>query len=70
VGLVVVEGEQVACRLDVDCTPVSSFRGFDPPGHSIAFSEHVFYRFESGRIVAVWSLLDVEAIGRQSRRAR
>jgi predicted ester cyclase len=66
VGLLVVEGEQVACRLDFQCTPVTTFRGVEPPGHAVAFSEYVFYRFERGRIVAVWSLIDVDAIRQQA----
>ena len=53
IGLLVVEGNRVACRLDFDCTPVGPFLGFEPPGHSVRFSEHVFYRFEEDRIVEV-----------------
>lgn len=55
----------VACRLYFDCTPAKRFLGFEPSGDRIRFSEHVFYRFAADRIVAVTSLLDVTAIGRQ-----
>ena len=62
VGILVVSDDRVACRIDFDCTPVTPFLGFDPPGHSLRFSEHVFYRFSGHRIVEVHSLIDREAI--------
>ncbi len=62
VGILVVSDDRVACRIDFDCTPVAPFLGFDPPGHSVQFSEHVFYRYGDGRIVEVHSLIDREAI--------
>jgi predicted ester cyclase len=65
VGLLVVEGDLVACKLDFDCTPVKTFLGFQPSGNRIQFTEHVFYRFSSDLIVAVTSLLDLAAIQRQ-----
>jgi predicted ester cyclase len=63
-GLLVVSGEQVACRLTFDCTPVAEFQGVAPTGRRIAFAEHVFYRFHEGRIAHVWSLIDRDAIRR------
>ena len=65
VDLLVVEGDQVACVLAFDCTPVRPFLGFEPPGRRIQFTEHVFYRFADGRIVEVTSLIDREAIREQ-----
>jgi predicted ester cyclase len=62
----VVAGDLVAARLRFDCTPVLPFRGREPSGSRVVFTEHVFYRFRDGRIVQVWSLLDVEALQRQS----
>ena len=63
--LVVVEGDQVACRLFFDCTPVAEFLGFTPDGRRLTFAEHVFYRFREGRIAAVSSLIDRFAIQSQ-----
>jgi predicted ester cyclase len=65
VGLLVVGGEQVACRLEFHCTPEREWRGLRPSGRSIAFAEHVFYAFRDGRIAEVWSLLDQAAIEEQ-----
>ncbi len=63
----VVQGEQVACRIRFDCTPTASFRGIPPTGRPISFVEHVFYRYEDGRIAQIWSLIDMEAIREQLR---
>jgi predicted ester cyclase len=70
VGLLVTEGDLVACKLDFDCTPVKTFLGFEPSGSRIQFTEHVFYRFSGELIVAVTSLLDLAAIQRQVSGAR
>ncbi|WNF01160.1 ester cyclase [Streptomyces luomodiensis] len=61
----VVQGEQVACRIRFDCTPAASFRGIPPTGRPISFVEHVFYRYQDGRIAEIWSLIDMEAIREQ-----
>ena len=61
----VVQDEQVACRIRFDCTPAAAFRGIPPTGRSISFVEHVFYRYADGRIAEVWSLIDLEAIRAQ-----
>jgi steroid delta-isomerase-like uncharacterized protein len=65
VGMLVVAGDQVACRLMVNCTPEHEFLGYAPSGKRIAFTEHVFYRFRDGRIANVQSLIDREAIEQQ-----
>ena len=65
IGLLVVEGECLAARLEFDCTPARPFLGRAPSGNRIEFAEHAFYRFEHGLIVEVRSLLDVEAVRRQ-----
>lgn len=62
--LVVADG-YVACRIRFDCTPGEPFRGLEPTGSRVVFSEHVFYRFDGNHIVQVWSLLDVAALERQ-----
>ncbi|RKS75312.1 putative ester cyclase [Motilibacter peucedani] len=69
VRLLVTGEDHVACVLRFDCTPAETFRGLEPTGERIVFTEHVFYRFEDRRIVQVWSLLDLEALERQLARA-
>ena len=66
VALLVVEENRVACLLRFDCTPEGEFLGFPVSGLRIQFTEHVFYRFDHGRIVEVRSLLDREAIRHQT----
>ena len=61
----VVDGDQVACRLHFACTPQAEFLGLRPTGKSVAFAEHVFYRLRDGKIAEVWSLIDRAAIERQ-----
>lgn len=63
--LLVADGDVVACRILFRCTPQRTFLGFEPTGKQVSFAEHVFYRFENGRIVEVWSLIDKEAIREQ-----
>ncbi len=64
---IVASGDQVACRLDFDCTPRHYFLGFTPNGERLRFAEHVFYEFREGRIAAVSSLIDRPAIEAQLR---
>jgi predicted ester cyclase len=64
--LLVADADIVACRLLFRCTPRHNFLGFEPTGAPIAFSEHVFYKFDESMIVAVWSLIDTQAIAAQS----
>ncbi len=65
IGLLVVENDYVAARLDFSCTPQQAFLGFRPNGKLISFSENVFYNFTNGRITEVWSLIDRYAIEKQ-----
>jgi predicted ester cyclase len=60
----VVEGEEVACRIRFDCTP-TAFRGLPAAEHRISFVEHVFYRYRDGRIAQIWSLVDMDAVRAQ-----
>jgi predicted ester cyclase len=64
-GLLVVEGDRVACRLDFDCTPVGTFLGIEAAGRRLRFAEHVFYRYDGPRFVEVRSLIDRDAVRRQ-----
>ena len=63
--IVVVSGQDVACRLVFRCAPRDTFLGFTPNGEQLRFAEHVFYRFEDGRISAVSSLIDRWSIATQ-----
>jgi predicted ester cyclase len=65
VHLIVVGGDQIACRLFYNCTPQSEWLGLQPNGKSISFAEQVFYKFRDGKIYEVWSLLDVASIAEQ-----
>ncbi|GGE20252.1 hypothetical protein GCM10011390_44380 [Aureimonas endophytica] len=61
----VCEPPHVAARLWFDCAPAGRFLDLPIDGRRIAFAEHVFYRFEAGRIVEVRSVLDKAAIEAQ-----
>jgi len=61
----VVDQDQVACRLRFDCTPQGEFLGLKPNGKRVSFTEHVFYKLRDGKIHEVWSLIDRPAIERQ-----
>ncbi|MFD9701673.1 ester cyclase [Lentzea sp. NPDC059081] len=69
IGLLVIAGDDVACRIEFDCTP-RSFRGMPPAEEKISFAEHVFYCYREGRIERVWSLVDLDAIRAQLSRNR
>lgn len=61
----VVQDDEVACRIRFDCTPAADFRGIPPTGRAISFVEHVFYRYDNGKIAQIWSLIDIDAIRAQ-----
>lgn len=61
----VVQGEQVACRIRFNCTPRAHFRGIPASGQPISFVEHVFYRYQDDKIAQIWSLIDMDAIRQQ-----
>ncbi len=63
--LLLADDHVVSARLYFECTPRDTFLGFEPTGGPMAFPEHVFYRFDDGRIVEVWSLIDKESIREQ-----
>lgn len=63
--ILIADDRVVSCRLFFQCTPRDAFLGFEPTGQRVSFAEHVFYRFEKGRIVEVWSLIDKEAVREQ-----
>lgn len=55
----------VASRLIFRCTPAGSFLGLAVNGKHVVFSENVFYQFDDGKIVEVWSVVDRAAIEQQ-----
>ncbi|WNG85440.1 ester cyclase [Mycobacterium sp. ITM-2016-00317] len=63
--IVVAQHDVLGAVLTFHCTPEQRFRGLEPTGAQISFSEHVFYRFRDSRIAEVWSLIDTEAIAAQ-----
>lgn len=65
VRLLVVNADRVAARIVFNCTPKRTFRGLEPTDKKVSFAEHVFYRFQDGKIAEVWSLLDQAAIEAQ-----
>lgn len=65
IELLVCDPPRIASRLAFVCTPKGRFFGLDIDGRRISFSENVFYRFEAGKIVEVWSVIDTAAIAAQ-----
>lgn len=63
--LLVAEPPWLAARLDFDCTPHGELFGLAVKGRRVRFAEHVFYRFENGRIREVRSVIDTAAIAAQ-----
>jgi predicted ester cyclase len=52
--------QQLASRIEFTGTPVKPFAGGLPSGRPVAFSEHVFYWLEQGKISDVLSIVDWE----------
>jgi predicted ester cyclase len=65
IELMVCEPPWVASRLRFDCRPKGLFLGLPVNGKRVVFAENVFYRFRSGRIEEVWSVIDKAAIEAQ-----
>ena len=56
--LLIADVSHVAARLRFDCHPKGRFRAIDVNGRRVIFHENVFYRFASGKIREVWSVID------------
>ena len=65
IELLAVDPPLVAARLRFDCSPRGLFLGLAVNGRRVSFAENVFYRFEGGKIVDVWSVIDKAAIEAQ-----
>lgn len=63
--LLVVQPPQIGSRLKFDCRPAGLFLDLPVNGRHVIFYENVFYRFDRGRIVQVWSIVDKAAIEAQ-----
>lgn len=67
VAMLVHDEQRVASRLQFDCTPAANFLGLAVNGRRISFAENAIYRFDAGKIAAVWSIIDKAAIEAQLR---
>jgi predicted ester cyclase len=65
IGILTCEPPFVAARLEFDCSPKGTFLGLPIDGRRVSFAENVFYRFDEGKIVSVWSIIDKPAIEAQ-----
>jgi len=68
--ILLADDRVVSCRLMFQCTPQHEFLGFEATGQRVSFAEHVFYRFDGGRISEVHSLIDRDAVRQQGFRER
>ncbi|MDR1316359.1 MAG: ester cyclase [Spirochaetales bacterium] len=65
IQLLVSDGPYIASRLSFDCSPKEKFLDLNINGKRISFSENVFYEFQKGKIIKVWSIIDKAAIESQ-----
>jgi predicted ester cyclase len=65
IALLICDPPYIASRLQFDCTPVGRFLGLPVNGRKVSFAENVFYKFEAGKIIDVWSVVDKAAIEAQ-----
>jgi len=65
IHLLISDERYVASRLAFDCSPKGTFLGLAVRGKRISFAENVFYEFRGGKIVQVWSAIDMAAIEAQ-----
>ena len=65
IELLVCEPSLVASKLEFDCRRKGLFLGLPVNGKRVTFAENVFYRFRSGKIEQVWSVIDKAAIEAQ-----
>jgi predicted ester cyclase len=65
IEMLVTEPPFVASRLRFDCTPKGLFLSLPVNGERLVLAENVFYRFRSGKIEEVWSVIDKAAIEAQ-----
>ncbi len=65
VELLICDPPFVASRIAFDCTPKGKFLDLNINNERVSFSENVFYKFRSEKIIQVWSVIDKAAIEAQ-----
>ena len=65
IQLLISDGPYIASRLSFDCSPKGKLFGLNINGKRISFSENVFYEFQKGKIIKVWSIIDKATIESQ-----
>lgn len=61
------DSQRLAVRLEFTGVPALKWAGVEPSGKAVAFSEHVFYWLQDGRIHKVLSLVDLATYREQVR---
>ena len=56
---VIAEGDQLACRFEMEATHTGGFMGIPPTGKTIQVSGMTILRFVGGRIVERWNQVDM-----------
>lgn len=57
--------QMIAVRLWIVGTPEQVFLGFQPNEHTLEFAQHVFYKFEGGKIKEIQGVIDMDEVRRQ-----
>ena len=65
IQLLMSDGPYIASRLVFNCAPKGELFGLPVNGRRVSFNENVFYEFQSGQIMKVWSVIDKAAIEAQ-----
>lgn len=65
ITLLVCEPPMIVSRLAFDCHPVGTLFDLPVNGARVRFDKNVFYEFDAGKIVNVWSVIDKAAIAAQ-----
>ncbi|MFD1913419.1 ester cyclase [Halodurantibacterium flavum] len=67
IATLICDPPMIASRLIFDCTPVGELFGLPVNGARVRFQENVFYEYQDGKIVSVWSVIDKSAVAAQTR---
>jgi len=57
----IAEGDKIVARNTVTGTHRGEFMGVAPTGRSVTYNEIFIFRFEAGRVVETWGVVDVYA---------
>ncbi|GAB3435640.1 ester cyclase [Flindersiella endophytica] len=58
---VIAEGDKVVCRNTVTGTHLGEYLGIPATGRSVTYKEIMILRFDNGRVVETWGVVDVHA---------